>query len=205
MVASYTQLLARRYQGQLDADANDFIAYAVDGVKRMQALIQDLLAYSRVGIHRKPFEPTNCDLVLAQTLKNLLVAIEEAGAIVAYDPLPHVKGDFSQLVQLFQNLISNAIKFRSDRPCQILISAQQQGDQWRFAVRDNGIGLELRYAERIFTIFQRLHPREEYAGTGIGLAICKKIVEGHGGEIWVKSQPGGGSIFYFTLPISESE
>jgi signal transduction histidine kinase/DNA-binding response OmpR family regulator len=210
MVASYVQLLARRYQGRLDADADEFIAYAVDGATRMQALINDLLAYSRVGTRGKPFEPTNCEAILEQALTNLQVAIEENGAALTHDLLPTVMADATQLTQLFQNLIGNAIKFRGEESPHIHISAHRpsaienrQCDEWVFSVRDNGIGIDPEYHERIFMIFQRLHTREEYPGTGIGLAICRKIVERHGGRIWVESQPGKGSTFYFTIPMIE--
>ena len=201
MVSSYTQLLARRYQGQLDAAADEFIAYAVDGANRMQRLINDLLAYSRVGTRAKGFEPTDCTAVLDQALANLKAAIEKSGAVVTHDPLPTVMADNLQLVQLLQNLIGNAIKFHVEKPPCIHVSAEQKGNEWVFSVRDNGIGIDPQYAERIFVIFQRLHTREEYPGTGIGLAICKKIVERRGGRIWVESQPGTGSTFYFTIPI----
>ncbi|MGA9348780.1 MAG: ATP-binding protein, partial [Anaerolineae bacterium] len=207
MVTSYVQLLARRYQGKLDADADDFIAYAVDGATRMQALINDLLAYSRVGTRGKPFEPTDCEAVFEQALTNLQVAIEESGAAVTHDLLPTVMADATQLTQLFQNLIGNAIKFRSEEPPRVHISVNRQSkianrkSEWVFSVRDNGIGIDPEYHERIFLLFQRLHTREEYPGTGIGLAVCKKIVERHGGRIWVESQPGKGSIFYFTIPV----
>jgi PAS domain S-box-containing protein len=200
MVSSYTQLLARRYQGRLDAKADKYITYAVDGANRMQRLIEDLLAYSRVGTRARGFEPTDCTAVLDQALANLKAAIEKSEAVVTHDPLPRVVHDKLLLVQLFQNLIGNAIKFHVEAP-RIHVSAEQKGDEWVFAVCDNGIGIEAQYAERIFTIFQRLHTNEEYAGTGIGLAICKKIVERRGGRIWVESQPGRGSTFYFTVPI----
>ena len=201
MVSSYTQLLARRYQGQLDAAADEFIAYAVDGANRMQRLINDLLAYSRVGTRAKAIEPTDCTAVLDQALANLKAAIEKSGAVVTHDPLPTVMADDSQLVQLLQNLIGNAIKFHVEEPPRIHVAAEQKGNEWVFSVRDNGIGIDPQYAERIFVIFQRLHTREEYPGTGIGLAICKKIVERRGGRIWVESQAGIGSTFYFTIPI----
>jgi PAS domain S-box-containing protein len=203
MVASYTQLLARRYQGQLDGTANEFIHFAVDGAIRMQHLINDLLTYSRVGTRGKPFEPTDCGQVLAETLANLKIAIEESGARVEHGPLPTVQGDRVQLVQLLQNLIGNAVKFRGTSAPGVYVSAERCGDEWQFRVRDNGIGIEPQYFERIFVIFQRLHTREEYPGTGIGLALCKKIVERHGGRIWVESQPGRGATFHFTIPARE--
>ncbi|MBX5490155.1 MAG: PAS domain S-box protein [Chloroflexi bacterium] len=205
MVASYTQLLARRYRGKLDADAEEFIAFAVDGAQRMQRLINDLLAYSRVGTQGRPLEPVDCERVLERVLADLSAAIAERGALVTHDPLPVVRADPVQLGQVFQNLLSNAIKFHGAAPPRIHISATPEGDRWRLAVRDHGIGIPPEYAERIFVIFQRLHAQHEYPGTGIGLAICKKIVERHGGRIWVESAPGQGATFYFTLPTVEGE
>ncbi len=203
MVTSYVQLLARRYQDQLDEDANDFINYAVDGATRMQRLINDLLLYSRVGTREKMFEPTDCRAVVEQVIRSLEPAIKETGAAITYGSLPVIMADTMQMEQLFQNLISNAIKFRSETPPEIHISAEKHhNDKWKFAVQDNGIGIEAEYAERIFIIFQRLHNRHQYSGTGIGLAVCKKIVERHNGRIWVDSQPGKGSTFYFTIPDS---
>lgn len=204
MISSYVQLLARRYQGQLDAEAHEFIGFAVDGVNRMQQLIEDLLAYSRVDTQGKPFEPVGCETVLEQALTNLQSAIEASGAAITHDPLPTVSGDNIQLIQLFQNLIGNAIKFCSDQPPEIHIGAASHNHEWLFWVRDNGIGLEPQYARRIFVIFQRLHNREEYPGTGIGLAICQKIVQRHGGRIWVESELGQGATFYFTIGRLES-
>ncbi len=200
MVASYTQLLARRYQGKLDADADEFIGFAVDGATRMQALINDLLAYSRVGTRGRAFEPTNAADIVDRVIADLDVATKEAGATITRGPLPVVMGDGVQLGQLFQNLISNAIKFRGERSPEVRIDAERDGLAWRFSVQDNGIGIEPEYAERIFVIFQRLHSRADYPGTGIGLAICKKIVERHGGRIWVESRPGEGTTFRFTIP-----
>ena len=200
MVASYTQLLARRYKGKLDSDANEFIAYAVDGVTRMQRLISDLLTYSRVGSQGKDFEPTDCENVLDRALTNLEGAIGESGAVVTHDLLPTVAADEVQLGQLFENLIGNAIKFHGEEPPRVHVSAEQQEAHWVFHVRDNGNGLDPQYTQRIFIMFQRLHGREEYRGTGIGLAICKKIVQRHSGRIWVESEPGKGATFRFTIP-----
>ena len=204
VVASYVQQLAERYQDKLEAEANELISYALDGAKRMQQLIVDLLAYSRIDTTGQEFAPTDCEGVLQRVLSDLRVAIEESGAEVTHDPLPQVMGDNVQLGQVLQNLLGNAIKFRSQEPPRIHVSARQEGQQWVFSVRDNGIGINPRYAERIFGIFERLHPRTEYPGTGIGLAICKKIVERHGGQIWVESEPGKGAAFFFTLPIKGS-
>ncbi|MBI5440703.1 MAG: PocR ligand-binding domain-containing protein [Deltaproteobacteria bacterium] len=203
MVASYVQLLARRYGKQLDSDADEFIAYAVDGAKRMQTLINDLLAYSRVGTRGKDFGEADCERALLGAMANLKSAIEEAGALVTHGSLPKVRGDESQLTQLFQNLIGNAVKFRAELPPEVHVSATAQGRHWLFSVRDNGIGIAPEYAERIFVIFQRLHPKDKYPGTGIGLAICKKIIERHGGRIWVEADQDAGTTFFFTLPISE--
>ncbi len=205
MISSYLQLLERRYKGQLDADADDFIFYAVDGAKRMQELINDLLSYSRVQTRGKPFEPTDAEQILDLTLKNLQTAIEESAAEITHDPLPTVVVDEVQMVQVFQNLIGNAIKFRGDAPPRIHVSAETKANEWIFSIRDNGIGIELQYADKIFGIFQRLHGTREYPGTGIGLAVCKRIVERHGGRIWFDSEPGKGSTFYFTIPINEKE
>ncbi len=204
MVRSYVQLLARRYKSRLDSDADDFIHFAEDGALRMWRLINDLLTYSRVGTQGKALEPTDCETALQQSLNNLKVAIEENGVIVTRDPLPTVMADSPQLVQLFQNLIGNAIKFRGNEPPRVHVSANRNGDGWIFSVRDNGIGIAPEYAKRIFVIFQRLHSRDKYDGTGIGLAICQKIVERHGGDIWVESELGKGAIFYFTLPGSKA-
>ncbi|MGH7771240.1 MAG: GAF domain-containing protein [Candidatus Binatia bacterium] len=199
MVASYTQLLAKRYKGKLDADADEFITYAVDGATRMQGLVKDLLAYSRVGTRGKDFEPTDCSAILNKALTNLKAAIEQSDAVVTHDSLPTVMADGTQLAQLFQNLISNAVKFRNQDPPLIHVSTQRNGKEWVFSLRDNGIGIDPQYAERIFVIFQCLHSKREYPGDGIGLAICKKIVERHGGRIWVESQPGQGATFLFTI------
>jgi len=205
MITSYTTLLAKRYQGKLDKDADEFISYAIDGAKRMHGLINDLLTYSRVGTRGKEKSPTNCETVLQTTLTSLNVAIEERRAVVTHDPLPTVMGDASQLGQLFQNLIGNGIKFQNSKPPVIHVSCKKEGPQWVFFVKDNGIGVDPQYAERIFVIFQRLHAREEYPGTGIGLAVCKKIVERHGGRIWVESKLGEGATFFFTIPAVAGE
>jgi len=203
MVASYTQLLSRRYKGKLDADADEFIAFAVDGATRMQRLIQDLLAYSRVGTKGRELANTSSEDALWQALSNLRGAIEESGALVTHDPLPEVMADETQLIQLFQNLVGNAIKYQNHGIPKIHIGALNGGKQYRFSIRDNGLGIDPQYFERIFGMFQRLHKREEFSGTGIGLAICKKIVERHGGQISVESQPGIGSVFSFALTGSD--
>lgn len=200
MVASYVQLLARRYEGQLDERADQYIGFAVDGALRMQSLINDLLAYSRVGTQGREFATVDLENVLRTTLQNLQVTLTESGATVTHDPLPEVWGDEAQLVQLFQNLIGNAIKFRRDEPPRAQVSVAREGDLWRICVADNGIGIESQYLERIFAIFQRLHGRRLYPGTGIGLAICRRIVERHGGRITAASEPGQGSTFCLTLP-----
>ena len=199
-VAGHVQLLARRYQGKLDADADEFIGYAVEGTRRMQALIQDLLAYARAGGTAQEFTAVDCEALLQHTLDDLRRAIEEKSAGVTHDPLPTVRGDAKQLGLVFQNLIGNALKFHGQAPPRIHLSARQDGSQWIFAVRDNGIGIDAQQVERVFQVFQRLHPDSDYPGTGIGLAICKKIVERHGGRIWVESAPGQGATFFFTLP-----
>jgi PAS domain S-box-containing protein len=201
MVASYTQLLAKRYKGRLDSDADEFIAYAVDGSNRMQVLIQDLLAYSRAGTNGKALREISSENALKEALTNLRGAIEESGAIVTHDSLPAVTTDDAQLAQVFQNLVGNAIKYRSPEVPHVHVSARKnRGNEWIFSVRDNGLGIDPQYFERIFILFQRLHGRREFKGTGIGLAICKKILERLGGRIWVESQPAKGSNFYFALP-----
>jgi PAS domain S-box-containing protein len=206
MVASYTQLLSRRYKGKLDSDADEFIAFAVDGANRMQRLIQDLLAFSRVGTKGKELLDISSEKALQQALGNLQGAINEKGALVTHDPLPAVHADEVQLIQLFQNLVGNGIKYQSAGIPQVHISAvKKSGNKWVFSVKDNGLGIESQYFEKIFGMFQRLHKREEFAGTGIGLAICKKIVERHGGQISVESQIGRGSTFRFALAESESK
>jgi len=204
MISSYSGLLSQRYKDKLDTDAADFLGYITDGASRMQRLIQDLLAYSRAGSEDSDLVLVDCEEVLARVGSNLRLTIQESNAEVSHDPLPSVHGNFTQLCQLFQNLIGNAVKFRGDQPPQIHVGVESQGDHWLFSVRDNGIGISLQYKERIFTIFQRLHSKEEYPGTGIGLAICKKIVEKHGGNIYVESETGKGSTFYFTLPRKQT-
>jgi signal transduction histidine kinase len=201
MVTSYVQLLARRYKGKLDSEADEFIVFAMDGALRMWRLINDLLAYSRVRTESSELESTDCEAVLHQALDNLKTSMEENGAVVTHDGLPTVFANSPQLIQLFQNLIGNAIKFRGSEPPRIHVSASRNGNGWTFAVRDNGIGIAPEYAKRIFILFQRLHSREKYAGTGIGLAICQKIVERHGGHIWVESELGKGCMVCFTLPL----
>lgn len=200
MIASYTQLLSERYANKLDDDAKEFIAYAVDGAHRMQALINDLLGFSRLGTRRKPFAPVDCEKVFAHVVGNLELATKESAAVVTHERLPTIIGDDQQLVQLFQNLIGNAIKFRGADSPRVHVSAVMQGKEWIFRVRDNGIGIDPQYFDQIFVIFQRLHSRTEYPGTGIGLAISKKVVELHGGRIWVESEPGKGSTFCFSIP-----
>lgn len=199
MVVSYLQLIERRYKDRLDADGVQFLKFAVDGGLRMQTLILDLLAFSRVGNRSKPLEPVDLNKLLASVRANLKVAILETGTTITQDALPTVHGDPTQLSQLLQNLINNGIKFRGKAPPRIDILAARGGHEWRFGVRDNGIGIEPQYFDRIFAIFQRLHSSNEYPGTGIGLALCKRIVERHGGRIWVESAPGKGSTFYFTI------
>ena len=203
MVATYTQLLAERYRGKLDENADKYIHYAVDGALRMQTLVQDLLAFSRVGRQGTERKLTDCNAVLETVLKNLQTAIQESGARVEHECLPSVVADASQLLQVFQNLIGNAIKFRSSNPPMIRITAEAKHRTWTFSVADNGIGIAPEHAGLIFVIFKRLHTHEEYPGSGIGLAICKKIIEQHDGSIWVEGQPGRGSTFKFTLPAGE--
>jgi len=198
-VAAFTQLLAEHCADKLDSDAREFIGYAVDGAHRMQGLINGLLAYSRVGTHGGSFSAVDCEKVFECAVANLAMAITESGAEVTHEPLPTVMGDGLQLVQLLQNLIGNAIKFRGPAPPRVHVSAVRQDKEWVFRVRDNGIGIEPEYFGRLFVIFQRLHSRTEYPGTGIGLAISKKVVERHGGRIWVESAPGKGSTFCFGI------
>jgi len=203
-IASFTQLLAKRYHDKLDDKAREFINFAVDGSKRMQTLINDLLAFSRVGTQGKPFAPTHCDAVLDRILKNLKTSIENSGAVITRDPLPIVMGDEVQLAQLLQNLLTNAMKFRGADVPRIHISAIPDGTKWKIMVRDNGIGIPPEHHDRIFVIFQRLHTKTQYPGTGIGLAICKKVAERHGGRLWIEPSLGGGSTFCFTIADGEN-
>jgi PAS domain S-box-containing protein len=205
MIASYAELLGRRYTGKLDADADEFIRYTVDGAARMQALIDDLLAYSRVGRRGLEFNEVDSKSCVQDALANLRLTIEQNGARIAIGDLPRVRADALQLSQLFQNLIGNAIKFRGDDPPRVEVRAQARDGHWLFSVRDNGIGIEPEHSERVFVVFQRLHARQRYPGNGIGLAICKKIVERHGGRIWLESEPGRGTTFFFTLPDRRAE
>ena len=200
MVASFAQLFARRYQGTLDERGEKYLTYIVDGAYRMQQLIDDLLKYSRVGTRAKTFVTLDCSQVVAQVLHNLQVTVRETGANVVVEALPTIQADETQILQLFQNLVANAIKFHREAAPEVRIWAERDGAAWRFGVADNGIGIEPQYEERVFVIFQRLHSREEYPGTGIGLAVCKKIVQRHGGRIWFESTPGVGTTFFFIIP-----
>jgi signal transduction histidine kinase len=205
MVVSYLELLSSRAKEKLDEEDREFIGYAVDGARRMQHLIQDLLAYARVDTRGQPLVPTDCEQLLATVLANLKVAIAESGTVVEHDPLPTVQGDVMQLTQVFQNLIGNAIKFRGREAPKIHVGVQRQNGEWVFQVKDNGIGIDPKNFERIFVLFQRLHTRQEYPGTGMGLAICKKIIERHGGRVWVESKPGEGTAFFFTIPTKDEK
>ena len=200
-VANYVQLLEMRYKKSLDEDADEFINYVVEGVSLMQTLIDDVLAYSKVDMQVGNFQRTEVGKALERALNNLRGRISQSEAIINYPDLPIILADGTQLMQLFQNLISNAIKFRSEKPVEIDINASRLEDEWLFSVKDNGIGIDPQFSDRIFIIFQRLHARDEYPGTGMGLAICKKIVECHRGRIWVESQLGEGATFYFTIPV----
>ncbi len=205
MVSSYVSLLGRRYDGQLDDRADKYIHFAVDGANRMQRLIHDLLAYSRVGTRGEELTPTEIVPLLEETLSNLEVAIGESNAEIVYSDLPRVMGDPSQLRQLLQNILGNALKFRSEKRPRVELAAERNGDHWTFSIRDNGVGFDQRYADRIFGVFKRLHRNAEIPGTGIGLAICQRIIDRHGGRIWAESELGEGSCFYFTLPaVTES-
>jgi PAS domain S-box-containing protein len=205
MVTSFLQLLKSRYGGKLDTDADEFIEFAVDGATRMKTLINDLLIYSRVGTASKPYLPISGDEIFSRATANLRIVIEESGAEVTHDPLPTVLADDTQIVQLFQNLIGNALKFRSEETPSIHVGVAEKEGEWVFTFKDNGIGIEPEYKERIFIIFQRLHLSTDYPGTGIGLAVCKKIVERHGGKIWVESELGQGATFTFTMPMLKEQ
>jgi two-component system, chemotaxis family, sensor kinase Cph1 len=202
-VATCLQMLEKKYKNKLDADADRFIGYAVESASWMRDLIMDLLEFSRIGTKVKPPKPTDCEEVLDRTLKGLRSTISEAEAEITHDPLPTVAVDETQLLQVFQNLIGNAIKFRRDEPPKVHVSAVKNKKEWQFSVRDNGIGIESEHLDRIFVIFQRIHKRSQYDGTGMGLAIVKKVVERHGGRVWAESQPGKGTTFYFTMPAKE--
>ena len=200
VVAGFVNLLARRYKGKLDEKADEFIEHAIDGTKRMQVLIKDLLDYSRVGSTGRSFTPTDCLSALDKAVFNLQIVLKESGAVITHDDLPTVMADSSQLIRLFQNLISNAIKFHGKEAPRIHISAKQKENELIFSFKDNGIGIDPKFSDKIFVMFQRLHTKKEYPGTGIGLATCKKIIERHGGRIWVESEPGKGSTFFFSIP-----
>jgi signal transduction histidine kinase len=203
MVVSYLELLTGRAREKLGDEEREFIGYAVDGARRMQTLIQDLLAYARVDTRGRPLEPTDCERVLQSVLSNLKVAIEESHTVIEHDQLPKVQGDVVQLTQVFQNLIGNAIKFHGKAEPRIFIGAKRDNGNWVFQIKDNGIGIDPKNFPRIFILFQRLHTRQEYPGTGMGLAICKKIIERHGGKIWVESKPNEGTTFFFTIPAKD--
>ncbi|EWM17820.1 ATP-binding protein [Kutzneria sp. 744] len=204
-VASFCQLLERRYKGQLDERADQYIGFAVDGAKRMQILINDLLAFSRVGRLTREKVLVNCDDVVAQAIANLDTMIEETGAQIEAGPLPSVQGEPALLAAVFQNLLGNAVKFHGEDPPKVTLSASRDDDVWTFTCADNGIGIEPEYADRVFVIFQRLHPKDAYPGTGIGLAMCRKIIEYHGGRIWLDTDAERGTVFRFTLPVVEEE
>ena len=201
MITSYLELLSSRAEGKLGAEEREFIGYAVDGARRMRTLIEDLLAYARVDTRGRPLEPTDTERVLETILANLKVAIDESGAVIEHEPLPTVEGDKIQLAQVFQNLLGNAIKFHGKAQPKIHIGARRINGEWLFHIKDNGIGIDPKNFSRIFVLFQRLHTRKEYPGTGMGLAICKKIIERHGGKIWAESKPGEGTTFFFTIPV----
>ena len=203
IITSFLQLLQKRYGGQLDATANEFIGFAVDGAEQMKQLINDVLAYARVGTQDRSQEAVEVQLVLDTVLQNLSVAVSEAEAKVTWDPLPRVWGDRSQLVQLLQNLVGNALKYRGEAPPEVHLRARREGDRWRISISDNGIGLKMKHAEQIFVVFNRLHSRDEFEGSGIGLATCKRILDNHGGKIWVESTEGEGSTFHFTLRAAD--
>jgi light-regulated signal transduction histidine kinase (bacteriophytochrome) len=199
-IANFSEMLVTQYQGRLDEQAERHFGYIIDGAKRMQALINDLLSYSRVGRAELTLVPASLEEILKGTLSNLQALIQESGAEISYDPLPTLQVNPHQMGQLLQNLITNGIKFHDQRAPRIHLSARQEGQEWVIAVQDHGIGFDPQYVEGIFKVFKRLHSKEQYPGTGIGLAICKKIAERHGGRIWAESEPGRGATFYFTIP-----
>jgi PAS domain S-box-containing protein len=202
-IESFAKLLARRYKGKLDAKADEFISYIVEGVQRLQMLIKDLLEYSQIETQAKNIKPTDCSFIVGEAMNNLKTAIDESNAVVTYNKLPTIMSDPRQMISLFQNLIDNAIKFRSNNAPIVRISAEPNGNEWLFSIRDNGIGIDPKNFNKLFVMFQRLHGTADYPGTGIGLSICKKIVERHGGRIWLESEPAKGSSFYFTIPERE--
>ena len=205
MVASYTELLGRRYRGKLDEKADKYIHYAVDGANRMQQLVDDLLAYSRVGTQGKPLQRIDSGAVARNVLRRLHSQIREANAEIVVSEMPCIDADELQFGQLLQNLVGNALKFRSERPVKIQIGAEKSEGRWLFSVTDNGIGIEKKYEDRIFQMFQRLHERGKFDGSGIGLAIVKKIVERHEGRVWFDSEPGAGASFHFTMPLCNDQ
>jgi PAS domain S-box-containing protein len=199
-IESFSKLLARRYKGKLDAKADEFISYIVEGVQRLQMLIKDLLEYSQIETKAKNIKPTDFSFIVEEAMSNMKTAIDESNAVVTYNKMPTIMSDPQQMISLFQNLIDNAINFRSNKAPRVRISAERKGDEWVFAIRDNGIGIDPKDFEKIFVMFQRLHGSTDYPGTGIGLSICKKIVECQGGRIWLESETAKGSTFYFTIP-----
>ncbi len=204
LVSNHVQLLSRRYRGQLDQDADEFLDFAIEGTSRLKSLISDLLEYSKVGTSNKEFASVEMELMFARVLETFQPVIDDCRGLITHDPLPVVMGDSEQMVQLLSNLIDNSVKFRGNEPPRIHVGARQLSEKWLFFVRDNGIGIDPQYTERVFVIFQRLHSRDDYPGTGIGLAISRKIIERHGGHIWVDSEPGKGATFYFTLrPVED--
>ncbi len=200
MVASFTQLLANRYKGKLDSDADEFIEFTIEGATRLQKLINDLLLYSRINTRSIEFERVDCEVVLENALRNLALFIDESEAVVTHDQLPVIKADATQIEQLFQNLVGNAVKFRGEERPSVHVSSTEKSDAWVISIRDNGIGIDDQFFDKVFEVFQRLHARNEYSGTGIGLSIAKRIVERHGGKIWIESEPGKGSTFFFSIP-----
>ena len=200
-VSGFLKLLEKRYKGKLDEKAEEYISFTIDSVARMDMVLKDLLEFSRLGAKAHHMKPLNCSVVFEQAIHNLRSAIEESGAEITYDLLPTVMANESQITSLFQNLLSNSMKFRGKEKLRIHVSAEQKDNQWVFSVQDNGIGIDPKFFDRIFVIFQKLHTKQEYEGTGVGLTLCKKIVELHGGRIWVESEPGKGATFYFALPL----